>query len=106
MRVYSDRIKQGVLAADQTKIGVRLGLACVAAQIPVQVVAKWMKVSRQGVYYWFLGSTDIADEKQDRAQEIIGILAAATIDGQLPAKDITTMMQVIKHYRENKNVNS
>ena len=106
MRVYSQRIQQGVQAADQTKIGVRLGRVCVAAQIPVQVVAKWMKVSRQGVYYWFLGSTDIADEKQDKAQEIISIVSAATIDGQLPAADIATMMQVIKHYRESRNANS
>jgi len=99
---YSHRTYARIAAADMSKIGVQLGAACVDTEIPVQVVAKWMGVTRQGVYYWFFGETEVEPKKQDRAREIIRTLLRALDAGELPAPDLATALQVVKKYRSQK----
>jgi transcriptional regulator with XRE-family HTH domain len=52
---YSLRVRDTNAAADTRKIGVRLGRACIAHDVPVTVVAQRMGVTRATVYNWFCG---------------------------------------------------
>lgn len=58
---YSLRLQDLNRRADGRKIGVRLGRACIAHNVPVSVVAKRMGVSRTTVYNWFCGVTSPQD---------------------------------------------
>jgi len=98
---YSRKMYDAVAKADMSMLGVQLGAACVDAQVPVQVVARWMGVTRQGVYYWFTGVTDIADDKQDKAEQIIQVLTKALDEGKLPAASLDDTLAVVKQYRGN-----
>ena len=106
MRKYSQAVYDAVSRSDRHKIGVRLGCACIDANIPVQVVAKWFGITRQGVYYWFTGVTEVADEHHDRMRSVINVLFRAVQDSALPAKDLRTTLQVVKQYREKQNANT
>jgi len=99
---YSKRVYNAVAKADQNLLGVRLGAACIDAQIPAQVVAKWFGISRQGVYYWFKGVYDVDERHREKANSIIGTLLRALDDRALPAKDLETAMAIVKQYREKK----
>lgn len=96
---YSRKTYEAVSKADMNMLGVQLGAACVDAEIPVQVVARWMGVSRQAVYYWFTGVTDIEPKKRPRVQSIINIVVAALDANELPADGLAATMDVIKKYR-------
>lgn len=54
---YSLRLRDLNTKADQRKLGVRLGKACIEHNIPVTVVAERMGVSRATVYNWFCGAS-------------------------------------------------
>lgn len=99
MAKYSDKTIAAVAAGDFTKLGVRLGAACVGAEIPVQVVAKWLGLSRQGVYFWFLGETEVAERHRVKVEAIIQVISAATKAGELPADSLATTVEVINKYR-------
>ena len=58
MRGYSIRVAEAIKAADDSHLGVQLGRACLARDVPVSVVAKNLGVTRQTVYYWFLGLSE------------------------------------------------
>ena len=96
---YSQKLYDTVAAADMSLLGVQLGAACIDANIPVRIVAAWLDVSRQGVYLWFTGMTDIAEKHRDTVQEIIEILLAALESGDLPAKKLSQALAVIDRYR-------
>ena len=96
---YSKKTYDAVAAADQGKLGVRLGAACIDAQIPVQVVAGWFGISRQGVYNWFTGKSGVATRHELKAQKIIGTIHAALDDKALPAANLVEAMQIIKQYK-------
>ena len=100
MRLYSQKIYDAVAKADRTKLGVQLGCVCIDAQIPVQAVAKWFKVSRQAIYYWFTGVTGIKPAHEERAYQIIEILNAAVDDEALPAESLEGALKVITKYKE------
>ena len=55
---YSARIIQQNSKADKSRLGVRLGRACIKRNIPVATVANSLGVSRQTVYNWFIGASD------------------------------------------------
>ena len=99
MAKYSQKVYEAVANGDLTKPGVKLGTACIDAQIPVQVVAKWMGLSRQGIYYWFMGVTDVAGRHRAKADQITQVLLAGLDDNKLPAVDLPTALEVIKQYR-------
>ena len=58
MRGYSIRVAEAIKAADSSHLGVQLGRACLARDVPVSVVAKNLGVTRQTVYHWFLGLSE------------------------------------------------
>lgn len=55
MSGYSIRMAQSIEEADGNLLGVKLGRVCLARDISVAEAAREMGVSRQTVYYWFLG---------------------------------------------------
>jgi transcriptional regulator with XRE-family HTH domain len=52
---YSARIIALNKLADRKQLGVRLGRACIKADLPVADLAARLGVSRQTVYNWFTG---------------------------------------------------
>jgi len=55
---YSLRLVDQNKMADDRRLGVRLGKACIARDVPVTVVADRFGVTRQTVYNWFRGTSD------------------------------------------------
>jgi len=100
MRQYSARIYEAVAAADRTQPGVQLGCACIDAQVPVQVVAKWFGVSRQAIYDWFTGNTGVRQKHEARIESIVKVLNRAVDAGALPAATLAETMMAIKQYKE------
>lgn len=58
MRGYSIRIAEAIREADGNLLGVQLGRACLARDIPVSTIAVDLGVTRQTVYHWFLGLSE------------------------------------------------
>ena len=97
---YSKKMYRAVSEADRHLPGVKLACVCIDAQIPVQVVAKWLGVTRQGIYYWFTGKTGVDEKHFQKIAKIVRVLTAAVDDFKLPAKDLATALAVVKTYRE------
>jgi hypothetical protein len=55
-RGYSRKFIAANKEADSFHVGVHLGRICIERDIPIQDVAEYLKVARQSVYYWFLGT--------------------------------------------------
>lgn len=68
---YSIRLVNSNKVASKRNLGVKLGAACIAAGIPVSVVAKRLRVSRQTVYNWFTGVTKPSQANVDQIQALI-----------------------------------
>lgn len=100
MAKYSKELYEAVANGDMRKAGVRLGAACIDAQIPVQVVAKWLKVTRQAVYFWFAGVTEVAARHAPKVDRITKVLLAALDAEELPAKDLPTALEIVNKYKE------
>lgn len=96
---YTSKTYHAIERADIRMLGVQLGAVCVDANIPVQVVARWLKVTRQAVYYWFTGTTEVAIKHRERVAHIVKVLNAALDANDLPAANIETALEVIKRYR-------
>jgi len=58
-RGYSTRFIDDVNAADNTKPGVQLALACITYDVSVISIANNFKVSRTTVYAWFKGESNV-----------------------------------------------
>ncbi len=58
MRGYSIRVAEAIKEANGNLLGVKLGRACLARDIPVTDVARDLGVTRQTVYAWFMGESD------------------------------------------------
>lgn len=99
MNRYAEKTFNAVKRADKHLLGVQLGAACIDAHIPVQIAAKWVGVTRQGLYYWFTGVTDIAERHRTKVEHIVKVLHLALEDEKLPAQDLETAMGIIKTYR-------
>lgn len=52
---YSQQTIAANKSADKRLLGVALGRACIAKNVPISSVAKKFNVSRQTVYNWFDG---------------------------------------------------
>jgi len=97
---YSKKLYDTVRLADMNKLGVQLGAACIDARVPVQIVAKWVGVSRQGVYNWFTGLNEVAQKHQAKVVKITSTLLRALDDGKLPAEDLGTTLAIVQQYRK------
>lgn len=58
MSGYSIRVATAIAEADGNMLGVKLGRACLARDIPVAEAAREVGVTRQTVYHWFLGLSE------------------------------------------------
>lgn len=73
-RGYSLRIRDLNREADKRKLGVRLGRICIEKDVPVQVVAKRMGVTRATVYNWFCGASAPQNDLTSRVNAYIAEL--------------------------------
>ena len=55
---YTLALVQAVRRAPKHKLGVRLGKACIDANVPISQVAKDFRVTRPTVYAWFTGKSN------------------------------------------------
>lgn len=72
---YSQRLIERNRQADSRHLGVRLGRACIAHQVPVSVVAHEFRVTRQTVYNWFSGASKPAESVHTLVDAYIAKLA-------------------------------
>lgn len=71
---YSIRVAEAIKEADGSLLGVQLGRACLARDIPVSTVAKALGVTRQTVYHWFLGLSEPRGKTIDAIKSYIASL--------------------------------
>lgn len=72
---YSLRLLEANKEADQKKLGVRLGRLCIQHDVPVQVVANNLKVSRTTIYNWFVGSAEPHTDSRPMVESYIASLS-------------------------------
>jgi transcriptional regulator with XRE-family HTH domain len=75
---YSARLIDLNKYADQKLIGVRLGKACIKANLSVAEVADRIGVSRQTVYNWFSGVSDPQPAYVAAVTELLEALSASS----------------------------
>ena len=68
---YASGFINEVNASDKSKIGVRLGLTCIRADIPVSDISEFFDVSRVTVYSWFRGKSNVPEKHQVKMQKLI-----------------------------------
>jgi hypothetical protein len=68
---YSSLTVREIESANPHMLGVRLGRVCVAREIPVTDVAKFLGTSRVTVYAWFRGKVEVSDKYSERVQELV-----------------------------------
>jgi hypothetical protein len=68
---YASEFISEVKSADQTKVGVLLGLTCIRRDIPVTDVSQFFDVSRVTVYAWFRGKTNVPDKHHKKVQKLL-----------------------------------
>lgn len=71
---YSIRVAEAIKEADGSLLGVKLGRACLARDIPVSTAAKALGVTRQTVYHWFLGLSEPRGKAIDAIKSYIASL--------------------------------
>lgn len=74
MHGYSIRVAEAIKEADGSLLGVQLGRACLARDIPVSTAAKALGVTRQTVYHWFLGLSEPRGKVIDAIKSYIASL--------------------------------
>ena len=74
MRGYSIRVAEAIKEANGDLLGVQLGRACLAQDIPVSVVAESLGFTRQTVYHWFLGLSEPRGKACDAIQSYLNSL--------------------------------
>jgi predicted transcriptional regulator len=75
MAGYSTLTAREIKEANQTLLGVKLGMICLDRDIPVTDVAEFFGVSRVTVYSWFRGKTVVSGKYADKMHKLIVKLA-------------------------------
>ena len=75
MQGYSLAIVDAIKRAPRNKLGVRLGRACVNANVSVIQVASDFNVSRNAVYAWFTGKSNPSWRIEEAVEQYITKLA-------------------------------
>ena len=75
MAGYSTLTAREIREANQSLLGVKLGVICLDRDIPVTDVAEFFGVSRVTVYSWFRGKTVVSGKYADKMQKLIAKLA-------------------------------
>ena len=68
---YSHRLVEANKSADAMSWGVLLGRKCIELDIPVDVIARRMDVSRATIYNWFWGSTTPSKTHSEQIERLI-----------------------------------
>lgn len=68
---YSHRLVEANKAADDKSWGVILGRKCIELDIPVDVIARRMDVSRATIYNWFWGVTTPSKTHSEQIERLI-----------------------------------
>lgn len=71
---YSLRLIERNSQANENKLGVRLGRACIKHNVPVTIVASRFGVTRQTVYNWFSGTGNPAEPLHGLVTQYISTL--------------------------------
>jgi hypothetical protein len=74
---YSEKTKQLITDAPQS-LGNELARWAMVRDISVQRIALATGATRQTVYNWFTGATEVTSSYQDRVKEIIEVLKKVT----------------------------
>jgi len=74
---YSEKTKQLIADAPQT-LGNELARWAMLRDISVQRIAQVTGATRQTVYNWFTGSTEVTPSYQERVNQIIAVLKSTT----------------------------
>ena len=75
MAGYSTLTAREIREANQSLLGVKLGMICLNKDIPVTDVAEFFGTSRVTVYSWFRGKTVVSGKHADKMQKLIAKLA-------------------------------
>jgi len=75
MHGYTLLLADAIKRAPKHKIGVRLGKACLKANVPVVQVAADFGVSRPAVYAWFTGRSEPKWQLEEAIEKYIKTLA-------------------------------
>lgn len=75
MAGYSTLTAREIREANQSLLGVKLGVICLDRDIPVTDVAEFFGVSRVTVYSWFRGKTVVSGKYADKMHKLIVKLA-------------------------------
>ena len=75
MHGYTLLLADAIKRAPKHKIGVRLGKACLRANVPVSQVATDFGVSRPAVYAWFTGRSNPKPYLEEAIEKYIKALA-------------------------------
>ena len=75
MHGYTITLANTIKRAPRHKLGVRLGKACLAANVPVIKVAEDFGVSRPAVYAWFTGRSEPKWQLEEAIEQYIKKLA-------------------------------
>lgn len=75
MAGYSTLTAREIREANQSLLGVKLGMICLDRDIPVIDVSEFFGVSRVTVYSWFRGKTVVSGKYADKMHKLIAKLA-------------------------------
>ena len=84
-RSYSEQFLLGLYKADPEALGIKLGLACVEANLPAKYVAVVLKTTRMTIHSWFRGQP-CRDSKRKTIEAFISLVNKDLAEGRLPAK--------------------
>lgn len=85
-RNYSQKFSSSIGTVDDSSLGVDLAKACVSANIPPKLVAKYFSVTRITIHNWFRGAP-VRESKKVKITTFIIKLLEDIDKGVLPAKD-------------------
>lgn len=75
MHGYTLLLADTIKRAPRNKLGVRLGRACLTANVSVVEVSNYFGVSRPTIYSWFTGRSNPRDRQEKAIEQYIKKLA-------------------------------
>ena len=94
-RFYSERFLLEIHQLDGERLGVKLGKACVNANLPATYVASVMGVSRMTIHSWFRGKP-LRDKNATLAKQFMNLIEEGIGAGDLPAMKLSHAKEFIE----------
>ena len=85
-RNYSQKFASSIGVVESDSLGVALAKACVTANIPPKLIAKYFSVTRITIHNWFRGAP-VRESKKVKISTFVGKVLEDIEKGVLPAKD-------------------